>query len=385
MLSGVSAKVAVKVFGPDLEQLRTAGRQIAEIARTIPGFTDVNLEAQVPIPQLKIEVDRERARAYGVRPGLLNEQLSALLAGKVLAELRDGQRAIDLLVRLPHEWRDTPRKIAAMPIETQDGQRVPLRLVANVLEAQGPNVINRENTQRRIVIGMNTGERDLESLVTRLDREIRGKMNLPEGLPAQHRGRISGPARGRATHRAALRARLCRHRLSPLRLFPHPRLCHPGALRHSPGAHRRTPFHLVQAGEYQHRHSRRIHSQSREWLRAIPSCSSPITCTSCSTRVKAFRGRWSSAAPWSGSSRAHDGVIAGIALVPLVLAAGEPGKEILHPVAVVIVGGLITSTVLGLGVTPAVFYTFGRPCGRNRSSAGCSGRAVSPQRTPSNP
>ena len=90
MLSGVSAKIAVKVFGSDLEQLRTIGQQIEGIAKSIPGLIDVNLERQVPIPQLKIEVNRERARAYGVQPGVLNEQLSTLLGGKVLTELRDG-------------------------------------------------------------------------------------------------------------------------------------------------------------------------------------------------------------------------------------------------------------------------------------------------------
>jgi Cu/Ag efflux pump CusA len=100
MLSGVSAKIAVKVFGNDLVELRTIGMQIEKIARDIPGLTDVNLEAQVPIPQLKIEVNRERARAYGVQPGALNEQLSPLLGGKTLAELREGPRTLDLVLRL---------------------------------------------------------------------------------------------------------------------------------------------------------------------------------------------------------------------------------------------------------------------------------------------
>src|SRR6185436_11073509 len=173
MLSGVSSKIAVKVFGPDLDVLRTKGAEVEAIAKGIPGLTDIFLEKQVPIPQLRIEVNRERAKAYGVQPGAINEQLSTLLGGKVLAELREGQRTMDLLLRLPPEWRNAPQKLSDLLIETGPGtaggnvRRVPLGLVANVRESNGPNVINRENTQRRIVIGANTSERDLESLVTR--------------------------------------------------------------------------------------------------------------------------------------------------------------------------------------------------------------------------
>ena len=105
MLSGVSAKIAVKIFGPELDVLREKGAQVRDIAKAIPGLTDVNLEAQVPIPQIKIEVDRERALAYGIQPGAINEQVSTLLGGTVLTELREGQRTVDLVLRLGPEWR----------------------------------------------------------------------------------------------------------------------------------------------------------------------------------------------------------------------------------------------------------------------------------------
>ncbi|HEX8312733.1 MAG TPA: efflux RND transporter permease subunit, partial [Chthoniobacteraceae bacterium] len=187
MLSGVSAKIAIKVFGPDLDQLRTIGGEIERIAKATAGLADVFLEKQVPIPQLKIVVNRERALAYGVQPGQVNEQLATLLGGKTVAELREGERTLDLVLRVPLEWRDEPGKLAELPIETgvnsADGtaRRIPLRLVADVREATGPNVINRENTQRRIVIGANTTERDLQSLVQQLQREVQEKVKLPEG------------------------------------------------------------------------------------------------------------------------------------------------------------------------------------------------------------
>jgi Cu/Ag efflux pump CusA len=181
MLSGVSAKIAVKIFGPDLAVLREKGEKVRDIAKTIPGLTDVNLEAQVPIPQIKIEVNRERAVAYGVQPGTLNEQVSTLLGGKTVAELREGQRTVDLVLRLPESWRDSPEKIGELLIETDRGQRIPLRLVADIREGKGPNVINRENTQRRIVIAANTGVRDLESLVNQWESAVREQVKLPEG------------------------------------------------------------------------------------------------------------------------------------------------------------------------------------------------------------
>ena len=104
MLSGVSAKIAVKVFGPDLSEIQRLGTEIAGVARSIPGLEEARTEQQAPVPQLRIEVDRKRAAAYGVSPGKLNEQLAALLGGKELTEVYEGERVYDLIIRLPLEW-----------------------------------------------------------------------------------------------------------------------------------------------------------------------------------------------------------------------------------------------------------------------------------------
>ncbi len=125
MLSGVSAPVAVKIFGPDLDKLRQLGIEIQSVAKTVPGFEDCKLDQTSSIPQLRIEADRDRAKAYGIAPGHLNEQLSALIGGKEVAELREGQRAVNLVMRLPVEWRDSPDKIAELPMETGEGQHIP--------------------------------------------------------------------------------------------------------------------------------------------------------------------------------------------------------------------------------------------------------------------
>ena len=360
MLSGVSAKVAVKVFGPDLDQLRAIGGQIEKIGKSIPGLTDVNLERQVPIPQLKIEVNRDRARAYGVQPGALNEQLSTLLGGKTLAELREGQRTLDLVLRLPAEWRDSPEKIGEMLIETGAGQRVPLRLLADVREAKGPNVINRENTQRRIVVSANTGQRDLESLVQRWQQEVTANVKMPEGYYFRFEGEFL--AQQEAAKRIGVLSVLVFVVIAFL-LYGYFRSVSLAAqvLINIPLALMgglaltwvlidnisiATLVGFIAVAGVAARNSIMMLSHYLHLMRHEGAAFD---------RAMIERGTLERLVPVLMTALA-----AGIALIPLVLSAGEPGKEILHPVAVVIVGGLVSSTLLDLVVTPAVFWLFGR-------------------------
>ncbi|MCB1227302.1 MAG: efflux RND transporter permease subunit, partial [Verrucomicrobiales bacterium] len=182
MLSAVPAKIAVKIFGTDLEVLREKAEQVKALGQSIPGLTDINVEAQVEIPQVRIEVSRERALAYGVQPGAINEQVSALVGGTDLTQLREGQRTVNLILRLDESWRDTPDKLGDLLLETSGGQRVPLRLLADVRTTGGPNVIHRENSQRRIVISANSSQRDLQSLVQQWETLVREQVQLPEGF-----------------------------------------------------------------------------------------------------------------------------------------------------------------------------------------------------------
>jgi Cu/Ag efflux pump CusA len=127
--------VAIKIFGPDLDTLRKLGTEVQTIAKSIRGFEDAKLDQQSTIPQLRIEANRDRATAYGVTPGELNDQLSTFIGGKTIAELREGQRAINLVIRLPLAWRDSAEKIAELPIKAGNGQIIPLSAVADVREA----------------------------------------------------------------------------------------------------------------------------------------------------------------------------------------------------------------------------------------------------------
>jgi len=360
MLSGVSAPVAVKIFGPDLAELRKIGIEIQSICKTIPGFEDCKLDQTSSIPQLRIEADRDRARAYGIAPGHLNEQLSALIGGKEIAELRDGQRTVNLVTRLPLEWRDSPEKISQIPVETGNGKHVPLSVVADVREAKGPNVIFREDSQRRFALAIKPPVRDVSTLVERLKEEVKTKVKLPEGYFIKFEGEFQ--AQQDATQRIALST------LVVLAVI--------GFLLHG---YFRTPFFafqvlcdiplaMVGGLVLTWFMLNNISIATLVGFIAVAGIAARNSIMLIShylhlmqhegedfTKKMVIRGTKERLVPVLMTALA-----AGIGLIPLVLAADQPGKEILHPVAVVIVGGLITSTLLGLGVTPTVFYTFGR-------------------------
>ena len=364
MLSGVSAPVAIKIFGPNLDKLRALGIEIQAVAKTIPGFEDCKLDQQSTIPQLRIEADRDRAAAYGVTPGRLNETLSMLVGGKVVAELREGQRSVDLVLRLPPEWRDSPGRIGQLPIEVHDGEttarRVPLGLIADVREAKGPNVIFREGSQRRFALAIKPTVRDVASLVPKLQQEVAAKVRLPEGYFISYEGEFQ--AQKDASRRIAI--------LSAVVFVVIAFLLY---------GYFRTPFFafqvlfdiplaLVGGLTLTWFMLNNISIATLVGFIAVAGVAARNSIMLIShylhlmqhegegfTKAMVVRGTKERLVPVLMTALA-----AGIGLIPLVLAADQPGKEILHPVAVVIVGGLITSTLLGLGVTPTVFYTFGR-------------------------
>ncbi len=360
MLSGVSAPVAVKIFGPDLDTLRHLGEEVQTVARTIPGFADAKLDQQATIPQLRIEADRERASAYGVTPGALNEQAATLIGGREIAELREGQRAIDLVVRLPEAWRDSPERIARLPIETGDGRRVPLSLVADVREARGPNVIFRENSSRRFTVAIRPTVRDVGARVAELQAKVNAGVKLPEGYFIAYEGEFQ--AQHDATQRIALASTavllvivflLSAYFQSfwlALQVLLSIPLSLAGGLVYTwlklDNISIATLVGFIAVGGVAARNGIMMLSH---YLHLMQHEGEGFT------RQMVERGTLERMAPVLMTALA-----AGIALIPLVLAADQPGKEILHPVAVVIVGGLVSSTLLEFLVRPLVFFHFSR-------------------------
>ncbi|MBT5691976.1 MAG: efflux RND transporter permease subunit [Opitutae bacterium] len=358
MLSGVSAKVAIKIFGTDLDELRRLGTEIAEIARKIPGLEEARIEQQAPIPQLRIEINRERALAYGVTPGELNEQLAALIGGESLAKIHEDQKIHDLVLRLPPEWRNEPEYLRDLYIDSRSGQRIPLHYIADIRQASGPNTILRENTRRRFVVSINPTTSNLNAAVEELQREVAGNVTLPEGYTVSFEGEYQ--AQQDAKQRIFI--------MSGIVLFVVIMLLY-GYFRTSPLVLlvlTNLPISLVGGILLTRWTLDNISIATLVGFIAVSGISARNTIMLLShylhlmkhegesfTRKMVERGTRERLVPILMTA-----LSAGIALIPLVFAANEPGKEILNPVAIVIVGGLISSTLLGLLVTPALFYSF---------------------------
>jgi CzcA family heavy metal efflux pump len=360
LLSGVSAPVAVKVFGPDLATLTNLGEQIQQVAKAIPGLEDAKLDMQAQIPQLRIELNRERALVHGVSPGELNSELSTLLGGSVVARLRENQRMIDLAIRLPENWRGDADTIRNLPIHTVSGDHIPLKLVADVREASGPSAVFRENTQRRYVVSIKPSERDAGALVKQLEEKVREQVKLPEGYFISYEGDFQ--AEQAASQRIAilfagilgvivlLLWSYFRSLILAFQVLLNLPLALMGSLALTwwlvGNISIATLVGFIAVGGVAARNGIMMISH---YLHLMKHEGEGFT------RAMIERGTLERFVPVTMTA-----LSAGIALIPFVIAMGEPGKEILSPVAICIVGGLVSSTLLDFAVTPAVFRMFGR-------------------------
>ncbi len=361
LLSGVRAQIAVKVFGPDLTELRRLGVQVESVMRDIPGIVDLTLEPTVPIPQLKIAVDREAAGQKAIRPGELAQDLERALNGEIVGQVIEEQRFFDIVMKLDDPSRATPEALQSMLIKTMpNGQTILLQDVAEVYQGTGPNMVNREKLQRRLVISANAHGRDLGSLVTDLKKRLGEKIRLPEGYFLALEGQFESQQQASrlilgfgilsllgiigllylqfrslmlvfqimlniplALIGSVIAIYLTQRELSVATLIAFITLC---------GIASRNGIMMISHYIHLARHEGEPFSKDMV-LRGSQERLVPVLMTA---------------------------LTAALALVPLLLSKGEPGKEILYPVAVVIVGGLISSTLLDLVVTPTVFYKFGR-------------------------
>ncbi|WP_411826727.1 efflux RND transporter permease subunit [Luteolibacter sp. AS25] len=360
MMSGVSAPVAVKVFGPDLEKIREIGIEIQNVAQTIPGFEDAKLDQASTIPQLRISPNRDRSLAYGVSPGKLNNQLSALLAGQEVAELFSGQQSINLVTRLPLEWRNSPQKIAALPIQVSEEQWIPLSQIADVREAKGPNVIFRENAQRRFAIAIKPDVRDVSTLAKEFEEKVRETVKLPQGYTLSFEGEFE--AQRAATLRIAVFSSIV-FIVIFMMLY--------GYFRSSSLALQvliNIPLALMGGLALTYFKLNNISIATLVGFIAVGGVAARngIMMVSHYLHLMKHEGETFSKKMIIRGTRERlvpvlmTALSAGIALIPLFLAADQPGKEILHPVAVVIIGGLISSTLLDMAVTPALFFLIGK-------------------------
>ena len=362
LLSGVRAQIAVKVSGPELSELRRLGAQVEDAMKGVPGVVDLALEPLVLIPQLKIAVDREEAARLAVRPGALAQDLEMALNGETVGSVLERQRRHDIFMRLDDVSRADPDAIAATVVKTMPtGRLVTVGDLAQVYKGTGPNMVNREAMQRRIVVSANAHGRDLGRLVDELRARVAEKVVLPEGYFVTFGGQFE-------SQQKASRRLLLLGTASLLGIF----LVLYAHFRSTTLALQimlNVPLAL-------------IGSLWAIWLTertlSVATLIAFITLCGIASRngimmishylhlMRDEGEAFGEAMVVRGSLERLVPVLmtaltAALALVPLLLSKGEPGKEILYPVAVVIVGGLLSSTLLDIVVTPAVFLRFGRP------------------------
>jgi len=180
-ISGTSAALAVKVFGSNLETLALKGAEVKKIVETVSGVVDVRLEPLEGVPQVVIDVNREHASRYGLNPGEIGHTIEALLGGsEVTTVIKDQIKEYPVVIRLHEQYRDTPEKLATLMIDTATGHKIPLSDIADVRVQRGPATIKREDQVRRIQVTMNVQGRDIGSIVKDIDRGLAG-LRLPEG------------------------------------------------------------------------------------------------------------------------------------------------------------------------------------------------------------
>lgn len=358
MLSGVRAEIALKVFGEDLDTLRAIAEDMRQRMARIPGLVDLQVERQTRIPQLDIRIDYQRAALYGLQPAQIAEQLERLSNGRVVSRIIDGPRRYDVVVRLQEAQRTTGG-LADLLIESPAGW-IPVRQVADVRETDGPNQILRENSARRIVVLANTdGRTDMSRIVAAIRAETAG-LKLPQGTFFSLEGTFQ------AQEEASMR-------IGALSLLS---LTLVFALLYS--RYRSALFALIIMGSVP---LALIGSVFALWLAGQPlsvaSMIGFITLAGIATRNGILKvSHYINLAIHDGMPFGRELVVrgslermtpvlmtalsAGFALIPLMIDAGAPGKEILHPVAVTIFGGLISATLLDALVTPALFLRYGR-------------------------
>jgi CzcA family heavy metal efflux pump len=358
MLSGVRAQIALKIFGEDLDTMRALAEEFRVALAEIPGVVDLQVEKQVRIPQLEIIVDYGRAALYGLQPAAVTEQLEQLSNGRIVSRIVDGNRRFDVVLRLQDEERTT-RGLGELLIETPSGW-IPVSQIADIVETDGPNQILRENGKQRLVVLANSdGQTDMAQIVEQI-RQVMATKDLPTGFFATLEGTFQAQEESMRTigllsilSLAMIFAILYSRYRSPLFV---------GIIMAS------VPLAL-------------IGSVAALWWSGQPlsvaSMVGFITLTGIATRNGILKiSHYINLAIHEDMPFGRDLVIrgslerltpvlmtalsAGVALVPLMLGADAPGKEILHPVAITIFGGLVTATLLDTVLTPTLFLRYGR-------------------------
>ena len=386
IMSGIRAQVAVKIYGEELDVLREKAEEVRSLMATVPGVVDLQVEQQVEIEQVRVTVRREEATRYGLSPKDVAEALETAFQGHTVSQVLEGQRTFDLVVWFDEHSRNDIETIRNTTLKTPSGALVKLGTVADVENRKGPNTINRENVMRRIVVQCNTADRDLVSVVNdvqaAVNEQIIEAQKLPEGYFIEYGGQFE--AQREANFRLFVLGSFSTAGIflllfkclgswrAALQVMVNIPLAAIGAvlallLTNWPGAE-------TFAGSW-------FWNWPRVWLESISLSVAHwvgfITLIGIVSRNGIMMlSHYLHLMKYEGESFTEKMIIRGslerlapvlmtaltttIGLMPLALGGGQTGKEILHPLAIVVIGGLLSSTLLDQIVTPALFWKFGR-------------------------
>jgi CzcA family heavy metal efflux pump len=360
MLSGVKAQIGIKLFGDDLDFLRRKAEEVKLKVADVDGVRDLLVEQQALIPQLRIEYDRDRLLAAGLTVGSLNRFIEAAMNGVVVAEVIEGQRVFDVVIRMREVDRQDIDRLRRLPVGLPSGGKVPLESLARIYDSLGPNAIQREKIRRRIVVQCNVANRGVVEVVS----EIREKLfPMQQSLPAGYYFEFSGQFENqqRASQRilwlfavALVGVAFALYTMfRSLNLTLQVMAAIPMAFIGAVAALVWTNQNLTIASMVGFISLGGIASRNgilllQHYLHLVRHEGEDFT------QEMILRAGMERLAPVLMTA-----LTAGMGLVPLVMAAGQPGKEILYPVATVILGGVISSTFLDFLVHPALFWIFG--------------------------
>lgn len=356
MLSGTRANIAIKLFGTDLNRMFATGNEIKSAIIDVEGLVDVNVDQQVEIPQIQIRPRRDLLAQYGISLETFNTFVEVGFGGEKMADIYEGQRSFDMVLRLNTDYTQTFDGIKSALISTADGRKVPLQQVAEIISVTGPNTISRENVQRKVVISANVAERDLRSVVQDIQTNIEEKVILPEGYRIEYGGQFESEARASRTLLLTSLMSIIIIFLLLYQEFKNFKLAGIILLN--------LPLALI-GGVF------------AIWISSgmlsIPAIIGFITLFGIATRngillisnYQRLRERGISLQQTiiQGSSDRLNAILmtaltAALALIPLAFRGDLSGNEIQSPMAKVILGGLISATILNIYIVPIVYSFF---------------------------
>lgn len=353
MMSGTKANIAVKIFGPDISTLYMTGNAIRSAVEHIPGLVDLSVEQQVETPQLQIRANRSALARNGITIEEFNDFVSGAFAGEKLGDIYEGERKFDVVLRLDSNYIGSRDNISRALIDTGTGTKIPLSEVAEIVSVGGPNSISRENVQRKLVVSANVSGRDAGSVVDEMKQRIAENVSLPEGYRIEYGGQFESAASATRTLLVATLLALAIIYLLLLGEFNKASLAALVLLN--------LPFALI-GGVFA------VYFTSG--FVSIPGIIGFITLFGVATRngillVSEYRrlgddGLSVEKAIHQGSLDRLNPILmtaltSGLALIPLVMNGDKAGNEIQSPMAVVVLGGLLTSTLLNIFVMPVVY------------------------------